>query len=618
MSRRLVAIDFETHGIDPRPAYPPKPVGVAIREKGRGRGKYLAWGHPGGNNCSIEGARARLQGLWRDPDVEMIFHNATFDLDVAETHLNLPLPPVDRWHDTLFLAFLYDPHAPSLSLKPLAERMLGMAPEERDLVREWILANVPAAKRAPTTWGAYIWQAPVPLVGPYAIGDVARTLKLFEVAHTYVKRYGMNEAYLREKKLMPILLRMERAGLPIATIRLAKAIPEAERDQAERERWLLRRLKVPRVRWDSFTFAGNELADALESAGKIREWVLTDKGNRSVAAEALAQCCTDKELLNVLEVHSQTQTCLTTFMRPWLAQAREHDGRFYTSYNQVRGERGGARTGRMSQTPNLQNVLNSENKDSRVPRLRDFIVPSREPGGKRVLFGRDYSQQELRIFAHFEAGAFLESYRANPSMDGHVLVGNLINEIVGIDLPRKPVKNLNFGAIYGLGVGGLAVKLGVSIDEARRLKRAHQQAIPGVKAMYDLMRQLAHADAPIRTWGGRLYFCEPPKLVKGRVREFDYKLVNYLVQGSAADCTKQAMINYADRVGDDWWQMPLLLQVHDELNGETPHHLLADAQLQLRLAMADVDFKVPMLSDGKWSPISWERMKPYNDGVDDA
>jgi DNA polymerase I len=607
---RTAVIDFETKGIERRPDYPPVPVSVSIKDPKRSAPKFLAWGHPTNNNCQLNHARATLLDYWVDPDVELVFHNAKFDLDVAETHLDLPLPDWRRVHDTLLLGYLYNPHARRLDLKSLAHDILDMPPEERDLVKEWILANVPAARRAPTTWGAYICEAPPAIVGPYANGDVVRTFRLFRHLMPWIKEQGMSEAYDRERQLLPILLRMERQGVPVATRRLQKAIQETETLQRTIERGLFRRLKIPKARQESFSFAGDQLADALEAAGKVDEFVLTKKGNRSVAADALIQCCTDKKLVHELEVHSQIATCLSTFMHPWLEQAQRTGGLIYTSFNQVRNERGGARTGRLSTTPNFQNILNSENKDERVPKLRDFIVPSSRA---RALFGRDYSQQELRIFAHFEDGPMLQAYLANPTMDGHVLVGNLIREITGLDLPRKPVKNLNFGALYGLGIGGLAVKLGCSYQEARKLKAAHARAIPGVKDMYDDMRARAKAGTPIRTWGGRLYYCEDPKLIDGRVREFDYKLVNYLVQGSAADCTKQAMINYDELVGDRWEEFPLLLQVHDELDGECPKTAINEAQGMLREAMRSVNFEVAMLSDGKASTVSWERMKAFKD-----
>ena len=132
MARPVFAVDFETEAIADRPAYPPRPVGVAIAGPGRPAARYFAWGHPSGNNATLGDVRSKLAELWRAPDAELVFQNGKFDLDVAETHLGLALPDWRRTHDTLFLAFLADPHSASLSLKGspavpgLLERYLGV------------------------------------------------------------------------------------------------------------------------------------------------------------------------------------------------------------------------------------------------------------------------------------------------------------------------------------------------------------------------------------------------------------------------------------------------------------------------------------------------------------
>jgi hypothetical protein len=218
------------------------------------------------------------------------------------------------------------------------------------------------------------------------------------------------------------------------------------------------------------------------------------------------------------------------------------------------------------------------------------------------------SQQELRILAHYEDGPFKAAYLADPTQDGHVLVRGLIRDTTGVQLNRRPVKDLNFGLIYGQGLDLTAEKLGVSKDEARRLRRAHAQSLPGLPALQRQLKDRARAGEPIWTWGGRRYFCEKPSFVEklGRWQTWEYKLLNKLIQGSAADATKQAMVNYRESGADGRW--PMLLQVHDELilgvDGDP-----RSAHRALAAAMSDVEFDVPMLSDGKLSRVSWHRMR---------
>lgn len=611
-ARDYAVLDFESKGIQPRPTYPPKAVGFSLALPGERKATYHAWGHKsGGNNTTEEKAGRILKDLWRSR-TPVIFHNGKFDQEVALEQFGLDPLPWERFHDTLFLAFLYNPRLWSFKLKDMAEGFLGIKPDARDELHEWIIANVPEAKRKPSTAGAYIWVAPAGLAGRYANADVMMTKRLFNWLMPIIEKEGMLSAYERERQLMPILMRMERAGVPIAHRQLRKDLEEWKATEQELGRSILKKLKVPKAQWDNwhgegsypqgFSFSGDTLADQLESAGKVDAFVLTEKGNRSVAAEALKESCNDKALATLLEVHSQVTTCIVTFGMPWLRVADESGGRIFTNFNQVRSPDGGAATGRLSSYPNLQNIIRSD-KDERVPHLRNYIVPSKG----RVLVARDYSQQELRILAHFEEGDLYEQYMENPRTDAHDAVKKLIIESTGIDVARPAVKVLNFMQVYGGGAGGVAKKLKVPYDKATELRNLHKKALPGVQQLQRQIKALVANGEPIVTWGGRVYYVEEPKVVKGRMRSFEYKLLNYLIQGSAADCTKQAMINYDALVGKEWEEMPLELQIHDELLGESAdkvrmHSMLAEA-------MADVDFSVPMLSDGKDSRKSWGAMK---------
>ncbi len=163
----MLTFDFETQAIEPRPSYPPEPVGIAY-DDGR-KIKYLAWGHPSNNNADYVDGVDLLEEHWQG---SLLCHNAAFDIAVAHEVLGLPLPHGQRVNDTMFLAFLLDPYG-DLGLKPLAERYLGLPPTERDAVRDWLYDNK-VVRRNVKRWGAYIAQAPGDLVGRYAIGDVER------------------------------------------------------------------------------------------------------------------------------------------------------------------------------------------------------------------------------------------------------------------------------------------------------------------------------------------------------------------------------------------------------------------------------------------------------------
>ena len=120
-----VIIDFETEAIQGRPNYPPKPVGFSIMKKGETTSRYYAWGHPTENNCTFEKAREVLRKVW-DSKAPLLFHNAKFDVDVAQIHMGMATLPWQRIHDTMFLVYLNlaahpRHHVPCLLVRPPCE-----------------------------------------------------------------------------------------------------------------------------------------------------------------------------------------------------------------------------------------------------------------------------------------------------------------------------------------------------------------------------------------------------------------------------------------------------------------------------------------------------------------
>lgn len=634
-----VTIDFETMGIEGRPKYPPIPVGVSIKYPGK-KAKYWAFGHPTGNNCSFGEARSELAKAWAHKD-GILCQNAKFDVDVAESHFGFKPLPWGKVHDTLFLLFLDDPHQIELGLKPSAERLLGLPPEEQDAVGEWLIANQPVpgvrisrSKQSDHYFGRYISLAPGDLVGKYANGDVERTEAIFNILWQKTLDREMLAPYDRERQLAPILLQMERRGVPVDHKRLALDVVNYNEWRSKLELWIIKTLKASDdINLDS----GAQLVEAMLAAGKADEKLMprTPTGKFQTNKEALLLGVTDKVLLAVLKYRTQLKTCLGTFMEPWLNTANASGGKIFTTWNQTKStESGGAvgtRTGRLSSTPNFQNIPKEFNaifahdevdpaKAKKLPKcpfkdlpplplVRSYVVPFKG----HVFVDRDYSQQEPRILAHFDGGALMDTYLANPWVDFHDYAKAEL-EKMGKFYDRKPVKNTNLGLIYGMGVGKLAQKNDMSVEEASELKKAILTLYPGLKAMYQDMRVRAKAKQPIRTWGGREYYCEEPKLVDGRVREFDYKLVNVLIQGSAADCTKEALIKTqtafeAAGHAHDWF---VLLNVHDQITCSVPKKDLKQSMEILRVQMESVAFDVPILSEGAISATNWAELSEYD------
>lgn len=632
-------IDFETFGIEGRPKYPPIPVGVSIKPWGK-KSKYYAFGHPIENNCCWSEAADALKVAYGNKD-GVLFQNGKFDVDVAETWFDLQVPAWDQIHDTMFLLFLDDPHQRELGLKEAATRLLDWPAEEQDAVAEWLIAEQPVpgvkiskAKSSANYFGAYLNYAPGKLTGKYANGDVDRTEALFKLLHKKTLDRGMAEPYDRERRLMPILLEMERQGVPVNLKQLRADVQAYSEWREKLNQWIVKKLKCdPEINLNS----GQQLFHAMLDAGLVDEEAapLTPTGKYQTNKEALLVAVTDHQLLAVLKYRAQLNTCLNTFMIPWLKTAEASNGLIFTNWNQVRAPKGadtgGTRTGRLSSTPNFQNIPNEFKaifkhdtpdrtakkllpsspfaKLPPLPKIRAYVTPFKG----EVLIDRDYSQQEPRILGHFDGGKICDKYLENPWIDFHDSAKEEL-ERVGKHYDRKPVKNTNLGIIYGMGVGKMAEKNDMPVDEASALKKSILQLYPGIKEMYAEMKRRAKANEPIRTWGGREYYCEPPALVQGRLREFDYKMVNVLIQGSAADCTKEAIIR-------TWYEIAklkkvsvwkIILNVHDQVTLSVPKKELKKAMQVLRECMESVEFDVPILSEGDTSTTNWDELRPYD------
>jgi len=620
MSDRIpVAVDCETLPIEPAPHYPPPITGVAIKYPGR-RASYYGIGGSSPNTSTWTECRDALVRAYAHPG-GIVGHNLKFDLACIWREFDLEPPRWQSIHDTLLLAFLTNPSRHTLALKPLAAELLHEPPSERDAVVEWLVEHQPVPgvtlSRNPHGShfaGAWVSLAPHGLVGAYCIGDVERTAALFKVFRNGLDA-GLRRAYDRERHLLRILLDMELRGVPVDLPALNGACESGAESVSRIDRWIKRKLRVESINLDS----GAELAGALvaggfadrDSLGRTSSGALrTDKATIDVAV-------TDRRLAAALRYRGAWSTSLRTFMEPWREMAAQTGGRIFASWNQVWSDRGGTRTGRLSSTwfMNMPKpfkplfgrglIASPVRHLAPLPNCRGFIVP----GAGRCFIDRDYSQQELRVLAHYERGSLLEQYKTDPWTDFHTYAQQQL-AAVGLHYDRKPVKITNLGLIYGMGVSKLADATGLDEDHARELKQAILGLYPGLSGLYDEMSRRAQVGEPIRTWGGRIYHCEPPRLINGRWQRYDYKLVNVLIQGSAADCTKDALCRLDDSGALSWVKLDLL--VHDEIVASVPVERRADAMESLRAAMESVPFDVVMKSEGKWSPTSWGALRLYD------
>lgn len=624
----IAYVDFETEGIERRPNYPPVPGGVAIQLPGERKSTYYAWNHhdkngkPLDNNTTKEQVARRLRDIWRSK-MPVAFMHGKFDMDVAEVHFGLPLLPWERYHDVEYLLFLFDPHAKELALKPSAERILGIPPEERNLLEDWIITNIPEARKKPSEWGAFIIQAPVKIAGPYANGDNFRTKKLLKRLLPEILKRNMGPGYDRERRIMPIFLKNERVGIRADLERMEKDYVTYLAARERAANWLRKTLKAPDLNLD----ADKDVGEVLNREGIVTEWTWTKGGHGRAPQRSVSKKTMTLDKFHNAKValtfgyYNRLGTCLSMFFEPWIRMASEARGYVHPTTNQTRQDRNGGnvgtRTGRPScDNPNFYNVpKNFEDKDDGykhpvfhknlppLPLMRQYLLPDKG----QTWIHRDFNQQELRMTAHFEDGGLAAKYCAEPRyredgefcFDIHSEVQSAIKEIAGLMVSRGGTKIVNFADLYGRGITTLAEALHVSRKEAEAIRAAKNAFMPGVSTLTALVKARGGQGFPIRTWGGREYFVEPPRYVEKykRVMDFAYKLLNYLVQGSCADVTKEAIIRYDAHPKR---RARFLVTVYDELNASSP--VPRKDMPVLREVMEGIECDVPLLSDGKHGP----------------
>ena len=317
-----------------------------------------------------------------------------------------------------------------------------------------------------------------------------------------------------------------------------------------------------------------------------------------------------QKIVQARELYKARSTFIDSLLK------HEHNGRIHGEINQLKSDQGGTITGRLSMsTPNLQQIPSRNEKIG--PLIRQLFIP--EEGCTWGSF--DYSQQEPRLVVHFAAlthggldGAeeFVGAYNNDASTDFHQIAGDM----AGIE--RRVAKTMNLGLFYGMGQKKLGSQLGLGEEDTKELFDTYHSRVPFVKQLMSLAMKTANDNGQVRTILGRIChfdLWEPTrwgvhkplpredavrKYGSSLKRGFIYKALNKLIQGSAADQTKKAMIE-VHKAG-----IIPHVQVHDELNVSITGDAMRD---QIKSIMENcVKLEVPSKVDAKEGK-SWGEIK---------
>jgi len=551
-----VAVDLETCDtelVKEGPGWPRKRgyvIGIAVANasfKG-----YYPISHSGGGNMDEKKVIKYIKSICEDDSIEKIFHNAQYDIGWLST---LGIEVKGRIHDTMVAAALIDENRFSYTLNSIVHEYLGEFKNEQKLKEAADAFGVNAKSE--------MYKLPAEFVGEYAEADADLTYKLHEKLSWEIVKDNLTTIYDIECKLINVIFNMTQGGVRFdvdGCIRLNDKF-------RNKEKKLMKRIK-DLTGLNIEIWAAASISKAFDSLNLPYE--RTEKTN---APSFTKMFLTDHphELPRLIMQARELNKLRGTFLKGLLDHT--HEGRIHAHINQIRSDSGGTVTGRFSYYhPNLQQI---PNRGQFAQELRKLFIPDQ---GKYWLKA-DYSQQEPRLLTHFarlvdQAGSreVQEAYNKK-DLDFHQQTA----EMAGVE--RRLAKTIGLGVMYGMGYNKLARELDLEPQEAKSMLQDFHTKVPFMKGMLEIVMNRANNKGVIRTLLGRkcrFDLWEPTSWGVHRAlplnqaqseygmaikRAGTYKALNRLIQGSAADQTKKAMVNVYDELG-----IIPHIQVHDELN----------------------------------------------------
>jgi len=529
-------------------------------------------------DATLEALRPVLQ----DPAVGKIGQNLKYDMIVLRT-AGVELAGLE--FDTMLADYLLEAGRRGHGLDDLAQRYL----DHTTIKISELIGTGKKQKRMD--------EVPVEEITRYAAEDALLPVRLRPILEKRLAEAGLDELYTTlELPLVEVLAELEYQGIKVDVDRLA----ELSRRFGER---------LETVRQQIFDLAGHELN--IASPKQLQE-VLFDELGLPVVKRTKTGPSTDAEVLEELaRVHPlpakiveyrQYAKLQSTYVDALPAMVHPTTGRVHTALNQVV-----TATGRLSSSdPNLQNipVRTDEGRE-----IRSAFIPG-EPGWQ--LMAADYSQIELRVLAHFSGDERLREAFARDE-DIHARVASEVNGVALEEVTppmRRQAKAVNFGVIYGQGPGGLARSLGISQEEAARFIDQYFRRYPGIEGFLGRVLAECYKNGHVTTILGRRRAIQGVRHPDDRAAKSarsrnlaERTAVNTVIQGSAADLIKLAMLRIHRRLRDEGSPARMLLQIHDELVFEVPTEDLPGlARLVCEEMVGAGRLEVPLKVDVKAGP----------------
>jgi len=578
-----------------------------------------------------------LSGVLDTPHIPKIGANLTYDIGNLN---NEGVKVSGELHDIQFAEPLIDDEA-FVSLEAQARKYLGVG-KTVDLLKAWCMEAYPHTK--PTFWRGDIHRSPPRLVGPYAISDATLPMDILAQQWPILQRENLMTVYRLECDLIYLMIAMRFAGIQVDVTRAEEMISEIEKDTQDLY------AKVYHETGFNLRSASNANVAALFDHVGIR-YPKTGAGNPQVQKQWLAD--NDHPITDIVNDIREHEKMVGTFLKGYVLD-KNVNGKLYPQFHQLKSDESGTMVGRFSSSdPNLQNI---PARTKLGKKIRECFIADK---GHSKWVKMDQSQVHYRILAHYAVGPGAEdlryTYNNDPSTDYHNNVYRNVCPFMGWDYSdeemrdfrRRPIKNVNFGLLYGQSLKSLMAKVAMyfgssfTMEQAEQFIKAYFDGAPYVKPTMKAIGNEVQQNGFVETLLGRrvrFHLFEPnsrkriqelnergeyygPLPLQEAIRcygpgvkySYEYRGVNYKFQGSEPDIIKKGLL--------DCWNSGVFnvtgvprVTVHDEVNWSLPHEepIMFEALRFIQHTMTNcIQLRVPLKVDVEGGN-SWGKVKKFD------
>jgi DNA polymerase I-like protein with 3'-5' exonuclease and polymerase domains len=563
-----------------------KIVGIALAVEGWSA--YYPIAHEGGGNMDRKKVIDYFRTILNYPS-KKIFHNAMYDVCFIRAE---GLKINGTIIDTMISGSLVNENRFRYDLGSMGRDYLGKGKNEAVLTE--------TAKE----WGidpkSEMYKLPAMYVGEYAEQDAKLTLELWQEMKKQILMEEVTSIFELETELFPCLVDMRFLGVRVDT----EAAYKLKQKLVTEEKECLQKVKKE-TGVDTQIWAARSIEKVFQKLHLPYDRTKkTDSPSFTKNFLQNHEHPVVKQIARAREINKAHTTFIDTILK------HSHKGRIHAEINQLRSDVGGTVTGRFSYAnPNLQQIP-ARNKEL-GPMIRSLFIP--EEGHTWGCF--DYSQQEPRLVVHYAAldGLYGVQEVIDAYKDGEADFHQIVAEMA--DIPRSQAKTINLGLFYGMGKNKLQAELGINEDKAKDLFKQYHNRVPFVKTLMDSVMRKASNNGRVRTWLGRrcrfdlwepnqygIHKALPHEAAlaehgPGIRRAYTYKALNRLIQGSAADMTKKAMVELHKE------GITPHIQVHDELDISVNNNADKIKEIMESAVELEVPIKVDYESGPNWGTI---------------